>query len=391
MLHISTIALTVILAGLFTSKELIEAGQLLFFISTLKCIYDNYKNRTLALPKSAYWMLGLLAISLVSIWVNSGDIPHPSNNRDKLKFPLMGVLGIYFFRYWLSTASDQVKKWVLNIFFASVIFSSAYGIFIFFSKDQSRLFGLLHTSKQAYCSSFFLILTLSALLFRDKLRHFLNSPIALVTLLITFFAMLLTFSRAPMLSFLSAIPLALFFYKKKLAYITGSISVLIALTFVGYYLYGKTNTGYRFLITKENGSDSERKAIWKAAVIAIKERPIFGWGYFNFKKQLPRIKKEHNLDAIKLHETHAHNNFLEITADTGFLGLIVFLGWLFYWIKETFSHTWGRRIFVPFGMVFLMTSQVDVSIIDSHMSTFIYLIYAFSSVLYERENIKQLF
>lgn len=386
MIYLSSFSLALILTGIFTSKELIEIGQVLFFLSTLKCLYDNFKNKTLSLPKSSYWLVGFIAIALIGIYINRDLISHPSNNRDKLKFPLMGILGIYFLRYWLPTASDHVKKWVLNIFFASVIFSSLYGIITFFKEDQARLFGLLHTSKQAYSSSLFLIILFSALIYRDKLRSFFNKPLALLTFFITFFAMMLTFSRAPMLSFLSAIPVALFFYKRKLAYIVGACSIAIALTAVGYYFYGKTNTNFRFLITKENKSDTERKSIWKAAVIAIEERPLLGWGYFNFKKQLPRIKKEHNLDGIKLHETHAHNNFLEITADTGFIGLFAFLGWLFCWIKETLSHTWGRRIFVPFGLVFLMTSQVDVTIIDSHMSVIVYLAYALSTALYEKRN-----
>jgi O-antigen ligase len=386
MLYLSTLSLILLLVGIFTSKELIEAGQLLFFFTALKCIYDNFKSKTLALPKSAYWMLGFIAIALISIWINAEDIPRPSINRAKLKYPLYGVLGIYVFRCWLREANVSTKKWVANLFLSSVLISSLYGIAIFFIENQIRMNGLVYISRQAYASSFFLIILFASLLYKEKLKDFLNYHFAVITFIFTFVGMLLTFSRAPMFSFILALPVALFFYKRKIAYITGTIALGLFLAAVGYYFVGSKNTDARFLITKVNQSDAERKSVWLTAYYAIKERPLLGWGYFNLKKQMKRIKEQYDLPEKDFFESHSHNNFLEITASAGFIGLIPFLGWLFCWIRETFRHTWGRRIFVPFGVVFLLTSQVEVTIIDSHLSTFIYLIYAFSSALYEKRD-----
>lgn len=384
MLYLSTLSLTLLLVGVFTYKELIEAGQLLFFFAALKCLYDNFKSKTLAIPKSAFWMLAFIAIALISIWINAEDIPRPSINRAKLKYPLYGVLGIYIFRYWLAKASINTKKWVANLFLASVLISSIYGIAIFFIENQPRMNGLIYVSRQAYASSFFLIILFSALLYKEKLKGFFNYPFAVITFIFTFVGMLLTFSRAPMFSFILAIPVALFFYKRKIAYITGAIALGLFLTAVGYYFVGSKNTDARFLITKVNHSDNQRRSVYLTAYYAIQERPLLGWGYFNLKKQMKRIKEQYDLPEKDFFESHSHNNFLEITASAGFIGLIPFLGWLFCWIRETFRHTWGRRIFVPFGVVFLLTSQVEVTIIDSHLSTFIYLIYAFSSALFEK-------
>src|SRR5690606_24654121 len=147
------------------------------------------------------------------------------------------------------------------------------------------------------------IILFSALLYREKLKNFLNMPFAVATLIITFLAMTLTFSRAPMFSFLCAIPLSLFFFKRKIAYIFGALVLTMGLVVAGFYFVGEGNTGVRFLITKENKSDQLRKSVWLTGIYAIKERPLLGLGYFNLKKQMKRIKEQYDLPEKDFFET----------------------------------------------------------------------------------------
>lgn len=379
MIYLSTSALILLLIGIFTSKELIEVGQLLFFISSLKIIYDAFKQKQLALPKSAYWLIAFILIALISILVNDDVIPRASINRAKLKQPLFGVLGIYFFRYWIKESSDVIKKWTLNFFLASVCISAVHGIFTYFVDNQQRMNGLIYTSKYAYASSFFLILLFTILLHREKFKNILFLPLAYIAFFLNFVAMTLTFSRAPMFCFLCAIPIALYFVRKKMAVMMGLVALILSLTAVSYYFLGKQNTEMRFLITKQNISDFQRVSVWQSAVIAIKERPITGWGYSNFKTQMERIKNQYDLGEKNFVDSHSHNNLLEVAAGTGLIGLFIFCGWLVSWIFETFKNPNLRPFLVPFGAVFLVTGQVEVTIIDSHLAVFIYLVYSLGS------------
>ena|SRR5690554_5141759 len=379
MIYFSTAALTILLVGIFTSKQLIEVGQLLFFIACLKCLYDSFKSKSLALPKSAYWLLAFIGIALLSIIVNDDIISRPSINRARLKYPLLGVLGIYFFRYWIEKSNDLTKKWVLNLFFISVIVSSIYGIVTFFTHDLRRINGLIYTMKQGYGSAMFLILLLGLIIHRKHFQKWLNLKLCYTTFAITFIAMTMTFTRGAMLGFLCGVPVLLYFYRKRAALIFGSISLILVFTMGGYYLFGKKNTNIRFLVTKENTSDSNRKNIFKAALYAVKEKPLLGLGYYNFKPHVQRIREDYNLPPIRITEAHAHNNFLEIASGTGLIGLFAFVGWLTSWAIYSFKSYWGKALIIPFGVVFIISGMFELTIIDSHLSALIYIIYSISS------------
>lgn len=84
----------------------------------------------------------------------------------------------------------------------------------------------------------------------------------------------------------------------------------------------------RFLSNKANGADSIRDSQWKAAVIAIKERPFLGWGVSNFHTQLKRIKNDYGPAVKDYNDAHSHNLFLEVASGTGLVSLFFFLGWV---------------------------------------------------------------
>lgn len=69
-----------------------------------------------------------------------------------------------------------------------------------------------------------------------------------------------------------------------------------------------------------------RSQIWLANIDMIKERPLLGWGYGNYKRFRDAYYQRHpqaNTTA------HAHNNFLQMWVDIGLVGLAAFL-WLFW-------------------------------------------------------------
>ena len=121
-------------------------------------------------------------------------------------------------------------------------------------------------------------------------------------------------------------------------------------------------------------------------MIAIKERPVIGWGLSNFHSQLKRIKHEYDLEAKDYDDAHSHNLFLEIGSGTGLIGLFLFLGWLISWAIEVFkAGGLVRALIVPFGVVFVVSSQFEVTF-DANNATMIFFLYSLSSAIEKKQS-----
>ncbi|MSQ47141.1 MAG: O-antigen ligase family protein [Deltaproteobacteria bacterium] len=65
-----------------------------------------------------------------------------------------------------------------------------------------------------------------------------------------------------------------------------------------------------------------RSQIWLANWDMLKDRPLFGWGYGNYREfREPYYQRYPMAD----HTGHAHNSFLQIAVDSGLIGLAAFL------------------------------------------------------------------
>ena len=78
----------------------------------------------------------------------------------------------------------------------------------------------------------------------------------------------------------------------------------------------------RFLSTFDSQANIGRSQIWLANTDMIKERPLTGWGFGNYKQfRAPFYERYPEADT----HAHAHNNFLQMWVDTGVIGLAAFL------------------------------------------------------------------
>ena len=65
-----------------------------------------------------------------------------------------------------------------------------------------------------------------------------------------------------------------------------------------------------------------RSQIWLANIDMIKERPLTGWGFGNYKQFREAFYQRYPQADT---DAHAHNNFLQMWVDAGLLGLAAFL------------------------------------------------------------------
>jgi O-antigen ligase len=376
MIKITTAAIFFLAAGILTSVSVLSIYQVLFVIPLVYYSYLAIKENNFKLPKSAWFLLAFTGIALLSLIVNLELIPKPSKNFGRLKYYLFGIGGIFVLRVWLREATDQMKSLVLNMFFVSIVVAGIFATYEYATGDDNRARGLTDTMRYGYGSAMLLLTLLSAILHR-----FVSLKSAIPTFIIGFLGMYLTYTRGALLGFLCGLPFVFYFYKPKLGYALGVLACLAGMTLGYFYLYSNTNQfqGSRLMMSQNNSGDVIRRNQWKAAIIAIKEKPFLGYGLSNFHSQLARIKEEHNLEKKEYNDAHAHNIFLEIASGTGLIGFFFFLGWLIFWALESFkAGGLIRALVVPFGVAFVVSSQFEVTF-DANNASMIFFLYSLSS------------
>lgn len=93
-------------------------------------------------------------------------------------------------------------------------------------------------------------------------------------------------------------------------------------------------------------AETTRIRLWQTSINMIKDKPIWGIGLGNFTQLFEQYKVEGYYDTI----CHPHNDFLNVTVNSGFLGLFAYLGiWIVFLYttikamvkrKEAGSNNW---------------------------------------------------
>ena len=93
-----------------------------------------------------------------------------------------------------------------------------------------------------------------------------------------------------------------------------------------------------------SGSGQTRTEIWRAAVAAIKDRPLFGWGADNFTFAFSRFKPvEYLRDAgASSGADNAHDYPLHLASGVGILGAVLFYAVLVWAGVRSFRTVFGR-------------------------------------------------
>ncbi|RJP32134.1 MAG: hypothetical protein C4527_06560 [Candidatus Omnitrophota bacterium] len=85
---------------------------------------------------------------------------------------------------------------------------------------------------------------------------------------------------------------------------------------------------YRLAQLGEGSSFVERPFFYRAALAMIAEKPLFGFGIGTFAIQFPQFRSDELSTYLPFKEfyvDHAHNEYLEIAAETGLVGLFFYL------------------------------------------------------------------
>lgn len=107
-----------------------------------------------------------------------------------------------------------------------------------------------------------------------------------------------------------------------------------------------------------------RREIWKGALQAIVEQPL-GWGLGTFSSVYPRYRTHSDQFFID----YAHNEFLQIAVDLGIPGLLLLIGFLFFYLQRASAFLRKSEAppsrkalgagFIALGVSLTLVSQVD--------------------------------
>lgn len=142
------------------------------------------------------------------------------------------------------------------------------------------------------------------------------------------------------------------------------VSSLVLVWGVWFILPHHLQTRFINILTFSDASAQGRGHIWQGTVDMIGDRPFFGWGIGLFFQYFPQYRPNNYREwGMEDFVTHAHNEILEVTAELGFIGLIVFLAligitywqiWQIIWQKTHQNmRKWGILLAILLAIIFL--------------------------------------
>lgn len=155
----------------------------------------------------------------------------------------------------------------------------------------------------------------------------------------------------------------LFYSYKKQKLLYGMIITLVIISTVLYFLQFFSPISEKFKDLVNSGSENLpfrsfiRFDLWGSTITVIKENILIGEGTGDLQPALQKIYKSRSFIEAYHYQYNPHNQFLDITATLGIIGLFVFLLCLFYPIY--LSYKFKNYLYSIFILLFLFISLVE--------------------------------
>jgi O-antigen ligase len=319
--------------------------------------------------------------------MNTETIDRPIKSISKLKYFLIGGLSIFPYFYWFDLKKDKVIKFSLNAFLLTVIIAHLagfQGMYTGFNwlkmKDASMdrasgLFGQIMT--YGYETSWLLVLLVGTFFLKVPWKKYINKNLLYLSLLTSVIGLFLSYCRGAILATMLSIPVLLYFYnknyfKKSVIACGAIVAVLIIVALSG----GSTRS--RYFLNATHDSNRIRIAQWTTALNIFKNNPVWGIGFREFSKRSKELKYKYGV-GFKEFESHVHNNYLEILANSGLLAFICFLLWMMIWCLELMAMQLYGPLLITMVFSFSVSGFFQSTIIDGENMFFLMNIYGLST------------
>jgi len=307
----------------------------------------------------------ILIISIIIVYLVAKEY-----KRLKLPFPII-VIAIYILYLFLRTLLQPVaafgfqqlyylfpytllfiiisqlqinsneKLFISNSFLLSFIVSIVFGVFLQKNYSTFSNFSRLQLSwaNANYLASYLLV-TIGFILYTWKTtkKKWVHVT-ALICLVMALIFLFWTQSRGGMLSLIIVLLVLYIIYaikKRKISHIIISCTILIILVLSFNYVFK----------TIRPQTITFRERVYKANAEYIKHKWVFGSGLGTFVRDFPKYRlSDYKLLGQEDIISHAHNEFVEIWAETGIIGLALYFIFLFALIKQYKRNINAKNIF----------------------------------------------
>jgi len=405
--------ITLILISLYFILNLITPNGLSIVCSLLTLIsiyYIIFCKRKIVMNINEKILISLLM--LIFYFALSSSVNHDSDLRELDNYTRF-LLAIPFYIF---LRDIKVKpELIFNIINISAILIGLYALYASLVEGQNRVYGYTSTAT-IYGNISMLHFFFSFILFNYDKNSSKPVTLSLLGMLFAILAVALSGSRGPLL----AIPLVfLFFLIKNRTFLFNTkyiASTLLTVILFSYFsgLTDRVMDGYNDI--KESSNNSElrtswkssgsiipRIIVWKGSINMIKESPYSGVGLDKFNqnlinqinnKEIPSIRINHDNPSAGFN--HAHNQYLDLFAKTGILGLILFLLLLYIYFKIFYDALIFKNETMIIGLLgsvtvlsysFFMISHVVLA----HQHSILFMLYTlmiFASIISNRINDK---
>lgn len=323
--------------GIFTSKFLVSLGM---GLSILFWIYKLIKNKKDYDFYSGDFLYPILFFA--SAFLLSG-IGHWNNeildNKNYFSF-------LFFFVVINEVKNLDEFKTILKFLLFSAFVASVYGLYQYFYLGVHRISSFSFVLSHANLMAAFLMFLIVYIIW-GKLQRKYKYILFLISLLV-FLNVLFTKSRGAWLAFIASI-FVLGIIKDKRIGIAFLVALILIFAFLpaGYSnrLISSFDINYDL---EENFSNSARLGLWISSLKMLRDNPINGVGYRNFKEAYRDNYKLEGLHAF----SHAHNNIFHYAAVMGGFGLITFI-YLSFFILKKFIFYYKNTELVNFKLFYL--------------------------------------
>jgi len=299
------------------------------------------------------------------------------------KMPINEVLDYEFFRhdgnYFISFMPLMIlpflRKVDFNINFNKLIFTLitvvsiiTFGIIIlilinnFSCEERCNVCHFLFKAHNA-AGGYYMILSLISFFYW---KYYKKNKLFLIFFIINFVALIMTYSRGSMIGFF----LALIYYflevnnKNKLKHLL-NITIAMTLGLIYYIGYSLSINDIDISFYKSGTIMDRVFNLWPRAIQDFFYSPLFGIGYTRYD-DLPYnfygIKYVYYINIseyIKHTDAHAHNSFLHILAETGIIGLVLWIllfRSIFKYTKKIFVESKYNYYFIKYGLIAIIFS-----------------------------------
>ncbi len=196
-------------------------------------------------------------------------------------------------------------------------------------------------------------------------------------------ALLLTFTRSIWLAWGAAVLVILVAARSKLRYYLYALpALLLFLTFMPMSLFSRLVSTFDMT----QSSNFDRLRMLEAGVEMIKDHPLLGVGPANVKEVYALYKKH---DAPRPRPPHLHNNFVQLWAERGILGLLAYVLLFALFYRECAKGWRGpNRMWAQIGVAaatgFLVAGLFEFNFGDTEVFYLMLNLFAYVSVALEQ-------